>query len=423
MASCHRRAGPIKRDPNVSNTAGSASVAAPRALGEVESIGASASWGACARTTTGQVWCFGAGAWRGRVISALHDADAIVGAAGSFGPDDDNRCRYYGVCARSAKGLVTCATNVRSADLVEVCGRPRGSDGGPASPAACALPLDDLRVESVRAIDIAQTGEYRNAFCDAGGGRAGRVGILLALETHALVIPTYRAPGTSCCRALESQLGDDCISKDSLSGCSAPLASAPVLWMDGLARMADGTVRRLPLGAADEITAFRDAVRIAHAEALACAIDSKGVVRCMNEPFDGICPNGPRPKYRDWHEVKSLEGATDVAIATGPEPVVCALRGGAPWCWGLDGLATTGTKAAPPRHLFGTSATEQCVVAYEEGPMPHHCTRKPMRVHDITDAVQLVALGEDGFCVRRAAGKISCWGVATKGALQDVTPP
>jgi hypothetical protein len=218
-------------------------------------------------------------------------------------------------------------------------------------------------------------------------------------------------------------LGADCAAGGPLSGCGVTYASAPSSWIDGLARMPDGGVRHLPARPGDEVPALRDAVRIAHAQTLACIIDTSGVVRCMNEPFAGGCPSGPRPSYRDWHVVKGLEGATDLAVLNDSEPAVCVLRGGAPWCWGLDGLATTGIEPAPPRHAFGTVPTQRCDVAYGEGPMPHHCLKTPTRIHDIGDAVQIVAIGDDGFCVRRRAGTISCWGKSTNGALKDVTPP
>ncbi|MGZ5968861.1 MAG: hypothetical protein ACXWP4_14410, partial [Polyangiales bacterium] len=92
--SCHRRGAPSERDGELAHADPSASArTTPPPVGDVAHL-VGAPWGACARTTTGRVWCFSSPSWRGRVIDTLHDVEDLVGAGGSFKPDDDARCGY-----------------------------------------------------------------------------------------------------------------------------------------------------------------------------------------------------------------------------------------------------------------------------------------------------------------------------------------
>lgn len=393
-------------------------------------------WGACVVTTTGKVWCFSRLNGRPLVIPELQSVVRLEGDV--FEDFDVHRdpmvsCEAATLCALTASASIECISNVSSPSLKTLVGPPVDGKDQPPAPTACAaVPMGKL-ANGAQWIGplVAPISDGNGTMCGSAGFGMGREGLLVGLAAEAIIIPSRRKAGSTCCKInLGGTYGPKC--KVASDHCSIPYPDgAPTSWHFGVGRMSDGSFRYPPLEASNEVRPLRDLASVVYDSYVACALDATGVVQCSNEPYDGPCADGA-PAYRKWHRVAGLGAATAILVAESAAggSVACALVQGRPWCWGTDGPDDASGPSA--LGLLGTGKLDRCVVKTGNMTTRHFCRRSPAPVEGVKDVVELVAMGAPrvpgvrsggGICGRTTAGDILCWGPETHGVARSVPEP
>ncbi len=392
----------------------------PKPLGTIERLVGTA-FGACALTSTGRVWCF-TSMDDGRIVDELDDVADLVGFVHGAATTE---CPLCTLCALSRDSVVECATNARSKSLAALCKRPK------ANGTSCGAPPDGFAARDVRWI----------------GGFAAPIdplvpnteiqwsSLVVGLTHEAVLLRADDRNSKGCCHDLTTgtcepgAVGGACL-------WHVPYSDSPSDWQSGLAHMSDGSFRNWPLRATDEVKAVGRARKIAQYSlygggGAACAIAEDGRLRCEGEPWDLPWGLGPRPAYRDWHDIVVPEGVTDLAISGGNGlQAACALVAGVPWCWGAEVYLDAGAGGwlglpAPSQTCtFATTADASNPTNTQSYP----CERTPKRRVGIAGATRIVSLGFDdslryNFCALTKAGQIDCWGRGTKGRVERIQTP
>jgi alpha-tubulin suppressor-like RCC1 family protein len=172
----------------------------------------------------------------------------------------------------------------------------------------------------------------------------------------------------------------------------------------------------------------------------ACAIEDDRSVRCWGSSDATLVPNDPHSDLVTAVPLAGVSGARQVSVATGQ---ACALRDdGGVICWGSNDSGETAIAPGSPRdpapvampgglpaleigtshrcscaRLAGGSVAcwgQQATGCFGTGPKPDEVTITPTLVPGVNDAVQLrVGAFDTPSCVRRASGKVLCWGNKT----------
>ncbi len=442
MLSCGCRRSPTSSIAPVSSTPGIAS-SVPRPSGSTVTtppLGSPARlvgtpWGACVITTTSQVWCFSALNDKPVVVPELQNVVLLEG--GLFEDYDIHRdpmvsCEAVILCAVTSARTLECTSNLKSPSLVTLAGPVVDGKRQPPASAACAgVPTGKLAEGALwMGPLVAPIWDGVGAMCDNGFGMS-REGLLVGLATEAIIVPAVRKAGSTCCKInLGGTYGPKC--KVGPDRCSIPYPDgAPASWHFGVGRMGDGSFRHPPLESSDEVKSLKGATSVVYDSYVACALDTGGIVRCSNEPYDGPCADGA-PAYRKWHRVEGIGAATAILVAESAAggSVACALVQGRPWCWGTDGPEDASGPSA--LGILGTGKLDRCIVKTGNMTTRHFCRRTPTPVEGVQDLVEVVAMGAPrvpgvrsggGICGRTSGGQIVCWGPETHGVAKFVPEP
>jgi alpha-tubulin suppressor-like RCC1 family protein len=139
------------------------------------------------------------------------------------------------------------------------------------------------------------------------------------------------------------------------------------------------------------VDGIRGAVEVAGDSSLTCARTRTGDVYCWSRNDYGRTEQPPAP-------VAAIKGASELAMGGFH---ACALVSGAVWCWGQsdDGMLGTGT-----------------IPARKEGQIFHEPANTPARVKASFVATHIAA-SEDATCALDEAGQAWCWGSDRYGAI------
>ncbi len=241
------------------------------------------------------------------------------------------------------------------------------------------------------------------------------------LTSHPSCIPTFYCSATPVVVAGLTDAVE--IAEGDYHACARRASGSVVCWggnADG--QLGDGSTTHTLTHRGDEdcsympvqVEGLSDAVEIAAGGAHTCARRASGSVVCwgdatFGELGDGVlthamCGSGD-PIYSDCSFTPvAVTGLADAVEITAGQGHTCARRAsGSVVCWGSnragqlgDGGGSTGMPACP----LGA------------------CSRTPVVVTGIADAVQLAAGGAH-TCARRAAGEVVCWGDDVSGELGD----
>lgn len=131
-----------------------------------------------------------------------------------------------------------------------------------------------------------------------------------------------------------------------------------------------------------------------------CALLSSGELRCWGANTRGQLGNASVLPSRAPVAVTGIAGA--VSVAAGANHTCAVLDTGRVYCWGANDRGQLGVETSP----------HQCEVG--GGAIP--CSRAPVAVPDMTDALEVV-VGDAHTCVRATAGRVWCWGANHDGQL------
>ena len=145
-----------------------------------------------------------------------------------------------------------------------------------------------------------------------------------------------------------------------------------------------------------------------------CAIVDYGAVDCWGSDENGLLGNGQEAGTETCNftscdatpvKVLGISNATDVSV--GREHACAVLADESVACWGKNGSGQLGdgTTAGPERCQFEIFS----------------CSKAPVSVIGITDAIKVVAGIEGYSCALLKTGHIDCWGYNGAGELGDAT--
>jgi alpha-tubulin suppressor-like RCC1 family protein len=167
------------------------------------------------------------------------------------------------------------------------------------------------------------------------------------------------------------------------------------------------------------------AVAVAAGEGTTCTIDGHGAVTCWGEGHVGQL--GPDPTEVCGEDMNMWACTAHPTPIAGLHDVVsivvdnhaCALAGnGEVWCWGANTENQLGSETSErcPGNV-GRRPPQRGGMYRPEPPDPGIvCSRTPVRVPGVTDAVQL-AIGSSHTCALLRDGTVTCWGDNTWGQL------